>query len=100
MTFSMVYLAFLAKLLSIVQEDINDLLVSYIADTFWIGILVEHESVQNCIAILTLSVYVRSCLDQLSDRLDVFVDSGDPKRRVSIYVFEVMKFQIEVSLRH
>ena len=68
---------FLVELLSIIQENINYLLIPQITLTTWISIFIKHQSVQDCVAILTLGVYISTRFNQLTDRLDVFIDSGD-----------------------
>ena len=44
----------------------------------WVSFFAEHGSVEACVAILTLNINVSSQFDQLFDRLEVFVDGGDP----------------------
>ena len=65
----------------------------------WVSFFAEHGSVEACVAILTLCVYISPVLDQLTDSFDILTDNGDVKRRATQVVMEI-ELWVKVSSGH
>lgn len=89
----LVNLEFSLALLTVVKQNVNDLLVSRIT------IFAEHDTVQTCVAFLTLGVDISPDFDKFTHSLHVFIDYSKVQGCAPILVFEV-ELVGEVGLCH